>query len=250
MIKQFKNVYRKIKKRWKLIASVNWIKTLRFNFKKFPYSVAKKLPVIFYGKVKFTSISGEIIIEGPIKRGMIGFGQSFERMSKSRGVAEIKIDGTLVFKNNAHFGKDVLLHVDEGAYCEFGYMACLGSSVKLICSDSVILGDWAGIGYESQIVDTNSHPMMDTSSGEYYPMSGPIAIGNYNSFSNRISIMPNTKTPDHCVVASNSLCNKDYTSLGNYVLLGGIPAKLIKDNYARDWEGEKENLLRFKIIKW
>jgi hypothetical protein len=62
--------------------------------------------------------------------------------------------------------------------------------------------------------------------------------------------MPNTITPDHCVVASNSLCNKDYTSLGNYILIGGIPAKLLQDNYARDWEGEKEALLKNKIIEW
>ncbi|MCW8982372.1 MAG: hypothetical protein OQJ83_13395, partial [Altibacter sp.] len=64
----------------------------------------------------------------------------------------------------------------------------------------------------------------------------------------RITVMPNTKTPDHCVVASNSLCNRDYTSLGNYILLGGIPAKLIKTDYARDWEGEKETLLDIKML--
>jgi len=46
------------------------------------------------------------------------------------------------------------------------------------------------------------------------------------------------------------LCNKDYRSLGNYILIGGIPAKLLQDNYARDWEGEKEALLKNKIIEW
>ena len=61
--------------------------------------------------------------------------------------------------------------------------------------------------------------------------------------------MPGTVTPNYCVVASNSVVNKDYTPLGNNILLGGIPAKLIKKNYSRDWEGEKELLEDFLILK-
>ena len=215
----------------------------------FPFSVAKKLPVFFYGKVKFGSLIGSIQIEAPIKRGMIGYGQKFEKMTKSKGIAEFILNGTLVFKGHAHFGKDVFFCVEKDAYCEFGFMGCLGSDVKLICTNKIIIGNWAGIGYESQVIDTNSHPMKNTLTEEYYPMSGPIIIGNHNAISNRVSIMANTQTPDHCVVASNSLCNKDYTSLGHLILLGGVPAKLIKSNYARDWEIEKENLKQAKRVK-
>lgn len=237
-----------MKKKWKRFISVNWIKTIYFNYKKFPFAIARKLPVIFYGSVKLSNISGEIRIEGPISMGMIGFGQQFEKQTTSRGISELQLLGTLVFKSNAHIGKDFFIFISENAYCEFGYMGCFGSNVKLICTDKVVIGNWAGIGYESQIMDTTAHPMMNKETGEHFPKSGPIAIGNYNSFSNRVSIMPNTKTPDHCVVASNSLTNKDYTSFGSYVLLGGTPAKLINNNYARDWEGEKEALLKNKII--
>ena len=250
MMDFLKKPYRRMRKKWRLFRSVNWIKTLYFNHKKFPYKIARKLPVIFYGRVRLSNISGEIIIEGPISKGMVGFGQHFEKQTTSRGIAELNIEGKLVFKSNAHIGKDFFIYVGKDAYCEFGYMGCLGSSVKLICTDKVVIGSWAGIGYESQIIDTTAHPMMNKETGNHYPKSGPIHIGNYNSFSNRTSIMPNTVTPDHCVVASNSLCNKDYTSLGNYILIGGIPAKLLQENYARDWEGEKEALLKYKIIEW
>jgi acetyltransferase-like isoleucine patch superfamily enzyme len=250
MMGLLKNIYRRIRKKWRLILKVNWVKTLYFNYKKFPYKIARKLPVIIYGPVKLSNISGEIKIEGPISKSMIGFGQYFEKQTTSRGIAELNIQGTLVFKSNAHIGKDFFIYIAKDAYCEFGYMGCLGSSVKLICTHKVVIGNWAGIGYESQIIDSTLHPMMNKETGEHYPKTGPVIIGNYNSFSNRISIMPNTVTPDHCVIASNSLCNKDYTSLGNYILIGGIPAKLIKNNYARDWESEKEALLRNKIIEW
>jgi acetyltransferase-like isoleucine patch superfamily enzyme len=252
MISLLKNIYKKMRglyHRMKFYYTVNWTKTLYFNFKKFPFAIAKKLPVFFYGKVHFQSIRGEIIINGPIKTAMIGYGQHFETSVKSKGIAEFSLYGKLIFNGYTHFGKDVILYIGENAHCEFGYMSCLGSDVKVVCTNKVIIGDWSGIGYESQIIDTNSHPMKNSETGEYYPMTGTIHIGTHNAFSNRISIMPNTKTPDFCVIASNTLCNKDYTSWGSNILIGGVPAKLLKNNYTRDWENEKELLVKYKVIE-
>ncbi|WP_234423202.1 acyltransferase [Flavobacterium sp. RSP49] len=253
MIEILKNVYRKVRffyHRLQLYYSVNWTKTVYFNFKKFPFNTAKKLPFVFFGKVSFQSIKGEVIINAPIKMGMVSYGQYFEIAKRAKGTAEIYLLGKLVINGPLHIGKDVLLYVGENAHCEFGYMSCLGSDVKLVCTQEVHLGDWAGIGYESQIIDTNSHPMMNSETGEYYPIQGSIFIGSHNAVSNRVSIMPNTKTPDFCVIASNTLCNKDYTSLGSNILMGGVPAKLLKKNYTRDWDGEKELLKKYKIIDW
>lgn len=252
MIKILRALYtpfRPLVARLKFFYSVNWRKTLYFNYKMLPYEQAKKLPFYFYGKVKFSGLSGSVSIDAPIKRAMIGFGQKFEQKSKSKGIAEVVINGALKFNGHAHFGHDVLLIIKKGAYCEFGFMGCLGSDVKLICTNRIVLGNWTGIGYESQLVDTNSHPMINSKTGEAYPMSGPIQLGSYNAVSNRVSIMSNTKTPDHCVIASNSLCNKDYTNLGSEVLIGGVPAKLIKKDFIRDWESEKEQLLFNKRVK-
>ncbi|MEP5599932.1 MAG: transferase [Algibacter sp.] len=213
-----------------------------------PIDQAKILPFYFFGSMKISSLRGTVVIDAPIKRGMIGFGQKFEKMTRSKGVAQLIINGKLVFKGHAHFGKDIFLCVEDNAYCEFGFMGCLGSDVKLICTQEIIIGNWAGIGYESQVVDTNSHPMKNTLTGEYYPLSSPIRIGNYNAISNRVSIMAKTKTPDHCVIASNSVCNADYTHLNSNILIGGVPAKLIKNNFARDWGIEKEALKKAKRV--
>lgn len=237
-------------RKFKLYSRVNWIKTLYFNFKVFPFKIAIMTPVVFYGKVSFNGISGEININAPIERGMIGFGQDFELPKKSKGISEFVLKGKLVFNGHTHIGKDVFFYIGENSYCEFGYMSCLGSNIKLICTNKIIIGDWTGIGFESQIIDTNSHPMKNSETNEYYPISNPIILGDHNAFSNRISIMPNTITPNYCVIASNSVCNKDYTSLGTNILIGGIPAKLIKNNYTRDWENEKKILKKYKKIKF
>lgn len=245
------NSYRKCRSlyhKFRFYCSVNWIKTLYFNFKKFPFATAKKLPVFFYGKVKFTSITGDIQIDGKIRKGMIGFGQPYELNKAHKGNAEIFILGKLTFKGMFQFGKDCFVFVGENAICDLGNMASMASGGKLICTEKVVLGDYARFGAESQIIDTNFHDLIDTQTGEKIQKSAPVFIGNYNFISNRVSIMKGTQTPDFCTIASNSLCTKDYKNLGENILIGGVPAKLIRNNISRDWQGEKQQLDDFLTI--
>ena len=244
MIKKLKGIYHRLK----FYSKINWIKTLYFNYKKFPFPIAIKLPVFFYGSVKFQTIKGEVIIEAPIKRGMIGFGQPYEKNTRHKGIAEVAIAGKLVFKGHVQFGKDYFLCVNNDAYAEFGHMSSMAGTGKIICTNKVVLGNYARIGSESQIMDTNFHQMIDTETEERFPMTAPVIIGNYNYIGNRVSLMANTVTPDFCTVASNSLCNKDYSSFGNNILIGGIPAKLLRNNISRDWELEKDLLDEWLII--
>ena len=251
MIDILKNIYRKLRSlyhRLQLYYSVNWIKTLYFNFKKFPYPIAKQLPIFFYGKVKFTSITGTIKIEGTIKSGMIGFGQPYEMNTLHKGIAEITILGTLVFNGHVQLGKDYFIYIGVDGHCELGHMASLASNAKLICMEYVVLGDYARFGSESQIMDTNFHQMMNTITGEKFKITAPISIGNYNYAASRVTVLQGTKTPDFCTIGSSSLCTADYTPFGSNIFIGGIPAKLIKTNISRDWEGEKALLDDYLIV--
>jgi len=247
MIKIFKNK-KGFKKKIKFFFSINWVKTIYFNFKKFPFPIAKKLPVVIYGSVRLTSIDGKITIDAPIKAAMIGFGQQYEKPSRHIGIAEINLVGHLHFKGYAQFGKDCFLFIAKNGYCEFGNMSSLGSSGKLICYNKIVLGDYARIGFESQLIDTNFHEMKDLENDTKLPMTAPINIGNYNFISNRVTILKGTKTPNYCTIASNSLCTKDYTNFDENCLIGGVPAKLIKQNILRDWEGENERLNTSLIV--
>lgn len=232
----------------KFLYSVNLIKTIYFNFKKFPFNIAIKFPVFFYGKVKFANLNGEIEIIGPVKRGMIGFGQPYEMNTLHKGIAEVFIEGKIVFNGHVQFGKDYFIYIAESGYCELGHMSSLGSNGKLICIEKVVLGDYCRLGSESQIMDTNFHQMIDILTREKFPITAPIILGNYNFFGNRVSIMQKTITPNYCTIASNTLCNKDYCSLGSNILIGGIPAKLLKTNITRDWRGEEESMIKMLII--
>jgi len=243
-----RTTYRDMRNQTRRFWSVNWRKTLYFNFKKFPFAIAVKLPVYFYGSVKFSSIAGQITIDAPIRKAMIGFGQPYEIITRSKGTAEICIKGTLAFKGHVQFGKDYFVYVNENARCEMGHMSSLGGNGKMICYDEIVLGEYARIGFESQVMDSNFHQMIDTITSEKLAMTAKIRIGNYNYFGNRISVMQNTTTPDYCTVASNSVCNKDYSSFGNNILIGGIPARLLRENISRDWVPEKALLDQWLIV--
>lgn len=233
-----KRIYSKIK----FYLTINWYKTLYFNFKKFPLSVALKLPVFFYGPVRFQSLSGNIIINAPIERGMIGFGQPYEKNTVHGGVAEVAIRGEVIFKGHMQFGKDYFFYVEKNAVAKFGHMAGVGTRSSVVCMHNISLGNYARISSESQIMDTNFHPMIDTITSERHVMHAPVIIGDYNYISNRVTILRGTVTPNFCTIASNSLCTKDYSAFGENILIGGVPAKLLRNNISRDWQYEKDLL--------
>ena len=243
-------ILRNIKRKFKIAQKVNWVKTLYFNLKMFPFSTAKKLPVFFYGRIKFTSLKGSIVIDAPLKTGMIGFGQPYEMTTRSYGIAELFLEGKFSIKGHIQFGKDCFVYIKKDAQLKMGHMASLASLGKIICTKSIILGTWARIGSESQVIDTNFHQMIDTSTGDKTHTTNAIMIGDYNFISNRVSIMSNTITPEFCTIASNSLTNKDYSSFGKNILIGGLPSKLLKENISRDWEGERESLEKNLIVNF
>jgi len=248
MIDYLKFIYRRLRSKFRFFISVNWIKTYYFNYKKFPFSIARKLPVFFYGKIKFSSLRGKVIIDAPIKKAMIGYGQSFEFPTTSKGVAEMSLNGIIVFKGNVQIGKDVCLQIADGAYFEMGHFSCLGSGTLVICREKIVLGYYARVGYQTQFIDTTIHQLIDNVTEKKAPMTRPIFLGDENWVGNKTTIMKGTITSNNCIIASNSLLNKDYSELGNNILIGGIPAKLLKENISRDWEGEKNRLNKYLVI--
>lgn len=214
-----------------------------------PFSQAKKLPFYFYGSVKFSQLKGNVTIDAPITKGMVGFGLQYEQTTRSKRTAEFILKGQLVIRGYVQFGKDCFVLIGENAILDLGNMAGMASNGKLICTKHITFKTYARVGSECQVIDTDFHQMIDTLTNEKFEMSKPITIGAYNYVSRWSSIMKNTITPDYCTIASNTLCNKDYTSFGSHVLIGGIPAKLLKKNISRDWVGENDMMERNLILQ-
>lgn len=245
------NIIKKVKNKWNRFFSINWIKSIYFNFKMLPLHQAKKMPILFFGKVKFTNISGTIVINSDkINFGMIGFGQDYENRKISFGFSQFHLEGNINFRGNFQFGKDYLLVVSKNAKLELGHNSSMGYLSKLMCYDSITFSDYCRIGFESIVMDTSSHQMINTITKEKFKITKPIFLGSYNYLGNNVSVLKGTKTSDYVTIAANSVCLKDYTSFGSNILIAGNPAIPIKHNVSRDWKGEQvwlDVVLKFRL---
>ncbi|RMB57448.1 transferase [Dokdonia sinensis] len=238
------NPIRKLRNRWRRFWAINWYKTYYFNFKKLPFSEARKLPFFFYGPVRFTNISGTIFVDAPLQKGMVRIGYNYEKDTVRRSAVELNILGSLIFKGRAQLGKDIFVYVGSKGQCILGDMIGIASRSHLVVENSITLGNWTRISAECQIYDTDFHRMIDKETNNAHPLVGSVHIGNNNFIGYRCSIKKGTVTLDFCTVAPMSLTNKNYSEHGENILIGGVPAKLLKENISRDWENEYARMER------
>lgn len=221
-----------IKKIW----THNFIAILYFNFKMLPFSQAIKLPFDFYYKVRFENLSGKIILNSDkLKRGMIKIGgRGSEMFSNTTTIIDLK--GTIVVNGVVEIGHGCLIRVEKKGNLVFGNEVRIGALCKIFCNKKILFNNEIDFSWECQIFDTNFHYVRDTTTNEIDPIVGEIEIGSYNWFGNRVTVMKGTKTLDFLIVASNSLCNKDYSCFSQNSIIGGYPAKLIGENKKRVFE--------------
>lgn len=235
--------------RLKHFLSINWYATLRINFKAFAFKEASLLPIIVYRGFKIMQLNGKIVLKTKPHFGLIGFGQSYEIFKRKRSCGEAVISGTLEVNGKVQFGLDTKLYVKDEAVLKLGHINSFAGRTEIICFKSISLGNWVQFGNDCLITDTNFHELKDLSTDVKLPMNKEISIGSYNFIGARSTIKGNTTIPDNCLVGTNSLLNKDYSSFGENIILAGIPAKLIKENIVRNWQVEKENLENYLTIK-
>lgn len=225
-----------------LIGKINWWQTLRINFKAFGFSDALKFPIVVFYGFKIKKFSGEIKLNIPIKFGILSFGHPYEIFSRSNKSGEASILGTMEINGSTQFGVDTKLYINKGGHLTLGHINSFGSESQIICFNKIHFGNWVQCGSYCMFVDTNFHPLKNVATHQSITMSGSIEIGSFNYIGIRTTIRMGTKTAKHTLIASNSLLNKDYTSLGEQNLLGGIPAIKLKEGIIRDWETEMTDL--------
>lgn len=222
---------------------VSIVKTIYFNFAKLPVNQAIKLPFVLSKNTYFYDLSGIVKIEGLVKTGMVRLGFLGEDTKVWRdNKILLKIKGTLIFKGKVNLGIGVSIQVEPKAVLIFGDNILMNFNTKIICYDSIEIGQNSRFAWDCQIIDTDLHFIKNKITGEISKRNMPIKIGENNWIGNRVSIMKGTITPNYCIIASSSLCNKKY-DIPKYSLIAGAPAKLIKSNVYRVLEEEEASIV-------
>lgn len=224
------------------------VPTLKINFKMLPFNQAIHFPIVVYSKINFRSLKGRIEIKGRLDFDMISIGQQ-GYVATTKPVSNWTIEGTIVFWGCMAFYQGTYLLVAKDAILTFGNekssedfgrsSITIGSNTKIMCFESITIGEYARIPWDVQIIDTSFH-YLENNGKEALSLTKPIVIGDRVWVGNRTTISRGSVIPSNSIICSNSVVNKDLSFYGEYCMFAGSPAVKKSEGLSRVWDEHKQ----------
>ena len=168
---------------------------------------------------------GKVIIDAPIRFGMIRIGEGFVGIFDRHHSRSIwQVSGTVIFHGNADIGHGSKVVVD--GILELGNNFCITAESAIIASTHVTFGKDVLISWENLFMDTDFHKIYRKGEQTNPPM--PIQIGDHVWIGCRCTILKGTVVPSNTVIAANSLLVGAKWSQESCIL-GGSPAKILME---------------------
>jgi acetyltransferase-like isoleucine patch superfamily enzyme len=128
-------------------------------------------------------------------------------------------------------GKGSTVHTNARFYdvrnIKIGKDSIIGECAVLDGRDKLIIGDHVDLA--SEVMIYNSHH--DVEDPEFKAISSPVEIEDYVFVGPRSTILPGVKVKRGAIIAAGSVVTKD---VDEYVLVGGIPAKPIRERNLKE----------------
>ena len=206
------------------------------------------MPFYIYGRVRFPMLAGKVEIHFPLRKGMIKIGkQDPFCVSSGQGFVSVFPSAKLIFKGPCRLSTNSCLRLLCGELV-LGKYSRISSNVKVILNGKRIeIGDYSGITFQSIIMNSSFHSVVDMDTLTLASHIKDIKIGSKCWIGNNSTISGGAKLKDGTIVAAGSYVNKDFTlQAEENQMIAGRPAKLIKFGLTRVWSPS----LEIKIIKW
>ena len=213
------------------LLSVNWIRTIYFNFSVFPAKKALTFPVLLYGRFSIHALKGEVVIDGPVRMGMIKVGQVSVGIFDKKARTVLNIYGKLVFKGTANIGGASAISVGRNSELILGtnFKITAKSSIIATGGKSVLIGDDCLLSWDILIMSSDFHKIIDKSTGAVVNDPEDIVIGNKVWVGCNTTILKGSVIPDHVVVGAGTIISNKKLDETN-AIYAGIPAKKIGNN--------------------
>lgn len=213
-------------------------KTLYFNFKYLPFSQAIRLPVLVSHRVWLMDMKGKVTLKGDtLKPAMIrlGFGEVgiFDQM-RERSIW--KVLGEVVFQGPASIGHGSKISVEEKGRLTLGENVIITAESAIICRKEIHLEEEVMISWETQIMDSDLHPIYDENKNRINE-DEKIRIGKKAWIGSRCTILKGVNIEDGSIIAAGTVVSKSFSKMGQNrpnCLVGGTPPKILKENLT--WE--------------
>lgn len=220
-----------MKKIFKFLLRVNF-KTLYFNLKYLPFRQAVKLPILISNKVYFKTTSGRLIIDCPIKTGLIQIGYGnigiFDN-KKSRSIWEVS--GKIIFKGKCNIGHGSKISVGSTGILTLGENFVITAETSIVAFSEIQFGSNCLLSWDILFIDTDFHKLKDNS-GNIINNPKPIIVGDKVWIGCRCLVLKGTVIPNNCVIGADSIVNN--TLEKDNCLYVGSPCKIVKENIL--WE--------------
>ncbi|WP_415886118.1 acyltransferase [Neptuniibacter sp. QD37_6] len=198
-------------------------KSLYVNLHLLPFKQAIKLPIIVSNKTKLISLNGRVKLD-KVKTGLVRIGFTGANMIDYRySRTMLQIDGLVTVKGKVKIGKGTRLIV-TGNLDLGGNFISTGDST-IICKKQMCIGNDCMFAWESVIMDTDQHAILDQS-GNQINLEDKVIIGNNVWLGARSFVLKNSVIEDGCIVAANTTVTRSIAEKD--VIIAGAPSKKIK----------------------
>lgn len=204
-------------------------RTIYFNLRYLSIKDAVKLPIWIANNVRVKNMwrGGFIGNFSRIGQIRIGYHQADAVDSYSlHTIIDVRKGGLVHFMDDAHIGQGAIVCVKRNGQLFLGDHFAISGSTSIICSKSINIGSDVQFSWNSLVMDSDSHFIVDEKGIEYTNTS-PVIIGSHVWVAANTSILKGSQIGDNTVIASNSMVNKAFMESG--VLIGGMPARVIKN---------------------
>lgn len=222
-----------------VFSTFNIFKTVYFNYKAFPWNIAKKLPVFVGSNVDIQNVyRGSIEFQKGIqvRNGIVRLGVCKYPIMSNKGLytlLRISSQGKLVLGDDVNIYTGCSIIVSYKGVLSIGSDFLMNQKAKLYCANSVTIGNHCRIGWETQVYDSNFHFMYDSVKHRIGNALGEVCFGHNVWVGNRCTIAKGASLPNYTIIGSNSLVSKKLENGFGGGIWVGMPVSLIREGFYR-----------------
>lgn len=202
-------------------------KSLWVSLHYFPLVDAIKLPIMVRYNTKLLRMRGKVVLLGGIKRNSlsVGFG-SVGIFDKTYERTVWEVNGTIELHGKAVFGHGSRICVGKEGVLSIGNNFINTAAMTIVCFRRITIGDDVTTSWNTLVMDTDFHHLIDTKSGEVKPCTKEIIIGSGVWLCTRSVILKGTSLPNGVVVAACALVSGRFDD--EDTIIAGNPARIKK----------------------
>ena len=144
-------------------------------------------------------------------------------------VLQVGPNASLTIGKNSFIYSGVKILVEKGAFVSIGAGSLVSLYSNIFAKERIEIGDGCFVSWGVQIIDSDHHTVVID--GHDTVPTKPISIGDRVWVGCNATILKGVTIGNNCIVAAGAVVTKSFP---DNVLIGGNPARVIKENI--DWK--------------